>query len=135
MCGSLPLLVLLIGLAAFVPWGPWWARWGVVLVVVGVVAAYLVVVPPIRYRVFWCAISETEVDVQHGIIFIKRSVVPMHRVQSLRTERGPIADHYAVMNLKIQTAGGAVTLAGLDRDEADELCDRISGLVDFPDDV
>ena len=88
----------------------------------------MIVLPPIRYRVFWYAISTTEVDIQHGIIFIKRSVVPMHRVQSLRTERGPIADHYRMTNLKIRTAGGSVSLSGLDRDEADELCDRISRL-------
>ena len=75
---------------------------------------------------FWYAISPTEIDVQHGVIFIKRSVVPMHRVQSLRTERGPMADHYQMTNLKIRTAAGSVTISGLDRHEADELCDRIS---------
>ena len=95
----------------------------------------MVILPPIRYRVFWYAISPTEIDIQHGIIFIKRSVVPMHRVQNLRTERGPIADHYRMTNLKIRTAAGSVNLSGLDRSEADELCERISALADVADDV
>ena len=133
--GSLPLVVLLIGLATVVPWGPWWVRWGIVGVVVVLVAGCMTVLPPIRYRVFWYATSPTEIDIQHGIIFIKRSVVPMHRVQSLRTERGPVADHYRVTNLKIRTAGGSVSLRGLDRDEADELCHRISRLTELADDV
>ena len=85
-CSSLPLLILLIILAIYLPWGPWWIRWGIVGLFVVVVAACMIVVPGIRYRVFWYAISEKEIDVQSGIIFTTRSVVPMHRVQSLRTD-------------------------------------------------
>ena len=75
-CSSLPLLVLLVSGAIVLPWGPWWVRWGIFGVVVAVDAACLIILPPIRYRVFWYAISSTEIDVQNGIIFIKRSVVP-----------------------------------------------------------
>jgi membrane protein YdbS with pleckstrin-like domain len=134
-CSSVPLLILLISLAIYLPWGPWWFRWGIVGLFVVVVAAGMIVLPGIRYRVFWYAISQTEIDVQNGIIFTTRSVVPMRRVQSLRTERGPIADHYRVANLKIRTAAGSVSLSGLDRGEADELCARISRLTDLADDV
>ena len=93
---SLPLVVLLIGVAIVLPWGPWWVRWGIVGVVVAVIAACIIILPPIRYRVFWYAISSTEIDVQDGIIFTTRSVVPLHRVQTLLSERGPMADHYRI---------------------------------------
>jgi membrane protein YdbS with pleckstrin-like domain len=132
---SLPLVLLLVSLAIVLPWGDWWMRWGVVGVAVVLLIIGMVILPPIRYRVFWYAISPTEIDVQHGAIFIKRSVVPMHRVQSLRTERGPMADHYRMTNLKIRTAAGSVNLSGLGRTEADDLCDRISRLADVADDV
>jgi uncharacterized protein len=132
---SLPLLVLLISGAIVLPWGSWWVRWGIVGVVVAVIAAGLIILPPIRYRVFWYAISSTEIDVQNGIVFIKRSVVPMRRVQTLLSERGPIADHYRLTNLRIRTAAGSVRLSGLDRGEADELAERISRLTDLADDV
>ncbi|MEP6562814.1 MAG: PH domain-containing protein, partial [Nakamurella sp.] len=130
-----PALILLTGLAIVIPWGPAWLRWGIVGIVVGLVAVAMVVLPPIRYRVFWYAISETEIDIQHKIIFIERSVIPMHRVQSLQTERGPLADHYRMTNLKIKTAAGSVSISGLDRAQADALCDRISKLADITDDV
>jgi uncharacterized protein len=133
--GSLPILVLLVSGAIVLPWGPWWVRWGIVGVVVAVVAACIIILPPVRYRVFWFAISSTEIDIQDGIIFIRRSVVPMHRVQTLRSERGPMADHYRMTNLKIRTAAGSVSLSGLDRGEADELCERIGRLTDLADDV
>lgn len=132
---SLPVLVLLIIGAMVLPSGPWWVRWGIVGVFVAVIAACIILLPPIRYRVFWYAVSSTEVDIQNGIIFTKRNVVPMRRVQTLLTERGPIADHYRLTNLKIRTAAGSVRLSGLDRAEADELCDRISRLTDLADDV
>ncbi len=132
---AVPVFVVLVGLAIVVPWGPSWLRWTIVGVLGLLVAVGIVVLAPIRYRVFWYAISPTEIDIQHGIIFIKRSVVPMHRVQTLRTERGPMADHYRMTNLKIKTAAGSVTISGLGRVEADELCDRISRLADVADDV
>jgi membrane protein YdbS with pleckstrin-like domain len=132
---AVPVLVLLVGLAIVVPLGPSWLRWTIVGVLTALVAIGIIFLPPIRYRVFWYATSPTEIDIQHGIIFIKRTVVPMHRVQTLRTERGPMADHYRMTNLKIKTAAGSVTISGLDRVEADELCDRISRLADVADDV
>ena len=132
---ALPVLVLLAGLAVVIPWGEWWFRWGIFAIVLLIAVLALIILPPIRYQVFWYAISTTEIDIQHGIIFVKRSVVPMHRVQNLRTERGPIADHYRMTSLKFRTAAGSVSISGLDRVEADELCDRVSKLADISDDV
>lgn len=130
-----PSLLLLAALAIVIPWGEWWMRWSLfaVLTVVSIVA--LVVLPPIRFRVFWYAISATEIDIQHGIVFIKRSVIPMHRVQSLRVERGPIADHYRMATLRISTAANTLSVSGLGRSEADAVCTRIGELADVADDV
>jgi membrane protein YdbS with pleckstrin-like domain len=130
-----PSLLLLAALAIVIPWGPWWVRWSLfaVLATVGIVG--LIVLPPIRFRVFWYAISATEIDIQHGIVFIKRSVIPMHRVQSLRVERGPIADHYRMATLRISTAASTLSVSGLGRAEADAVCTRIAELADVADDV
>lgn len=130
-----PSLLLLAALAIVIPWGPWWVRWSLfaVLAVGGFVS--VVILPPIRFRVFWYAISATEIDIQHGIVFIKRSVIPMHRVQSLRAERGPIADHYRMATLRISTAASTLSVSGLGRSEADAVCTRIAELADVADDV
>src|SRR6476660_8537559 len=131
----MPLLATLVGLAIVVPWGPAWLRWSIVGVVVALAAIGIIILPPIRYRVFWYAISPTEIDIQHGIVFIKRSVIPMHRVQSLRVERGPIADHYRMATLRISTAADTLSVSGLGRPEADAVCTRIAELADVADDV
>jgi membrane protein YdbS with pleckstrin-like domain len=59
----------------------------------------------------------------------------MRRVQTLRSERGPMAGHYRMKTLKIRTAAGSVSLSGLDRAEADELCERIGRMTNLADDV
>jgi membrane protein YdbS with pleckstrin-like domain len=46
-------LVLLISVAIVLPWGPWWVRWGIVGVFVAVIAVCIIMLAPIRYRVFW----------------------------------------------------------------------------------
>ena len=131
----LPALLLLAALAIVIPWGDAWIRWSAFIVLAAAGVIGLVFLPSIRYRVFWYAISPTEIDIQHGIVFIKRSVIPMHRVQSLRVERGPIADHYRMSTLRISTAANTLSVSGLDRPEADAVCNRISRLADVADDV
>lgn len=130
-----PSLLLLAALAIVIPWGQWWLRLSLFAVLAVVWIAALIVLPPIRFRVFWYAISDTEIDIQHGIVFIKRSVIPMHRVQSLRVERGPIADHYRMATLRISTAADTLSVSGLGRSEADAVCTRIGQLADVADDV
>ena len=95
----------------------------------------MVILPPIRYRVFWYAISPTEIDIQHGIIFIKRSVVPVHRVQNLRTERGPDCRPLPDDQPEDPHRGRVGEPVRPGPREADELCERISALADVADDV
>jgi len=130
-----PSLLLLAALAIVIPWGPWWVRWSLFAVLATGGFLSVAILPPIRFRVFWYAISATEIDIQHGIVFIKRSVIPMHRVQSLRVERGPIADHYRMATLRISTAADTLSVSGLGRPEADAVCTRIAELADVADDV
>nr|WP_240189042.1 PH domain-containing protein [Nakamurella flavida] len=84
---------------------------------------------------FWYAISETEIDVQHGFLVTSRTVVPMSRVQYLRSEHGVLADRFALANLHVHTAAGSVPLPGLDRAVADEVRARISRWAHLDDDV
>src|SRR6185312_3806884 len=56
---AVPVFVVLVGLAIVVPWGPSWLRWTIVGVLGLLVAVGIVVLAPIRYRVFWYAISPT----------------------------------------------------------------------------
>jgi len=95
----------------------------------------LVIEPPLRYRRFWYAISETEIDIEEGLLVITRTVVPMNRVQHLRMEHGFIADRFALANLHVHTGAGVVSMNGLGRDEADRIRERVSELAHLSDDL
>ncbi|GAA1998322.1 PH domain-containing protein [Nakamurella flavida] len=111
-------------------------RWTVAaLVAVLLIGVRAGIAPRVRHRLFWYAISETEIDVQHGFLVTSRTVVPMSRVQYLRSEHGVLADRFALANLHVHTAAGSVPLPGLDRAVADEVRARISRWAHLDDDV
>jgi len=133
------LSVVVLAALSLLAWQTSWftatVRWTVVGVVALLLLLALVFAPPIRYRIFWYAISPTEIDISDGLYVRTRTTVPMHRVQHLRTDHGPIADRFGVATLHIHTAAGTIRLADLDRDEAETVRIRISELAQLTDDV
>lgn len=110
-------------------------RWGVPLVLLASTMGSAVVEPSIRYRTFWYAISPEEVDLRHGWFILRRTVVPMNRVQHLTVSQGPLAVRFRLAKISIHTAAGEITLQPLDHDEAEELRVRITALAGLSDDV
>jgi membrane protein YdbS with pleckstrin-like domain len=124
----------------------WWAigvDWFTPVVrwcVVGAAAAWFFVIgallrPPIRRRLFWYSISRDEIDLQHGWLVQTRTIIPMNRVQHLKSEQGLLARRFHLADVHIHTAAGAVVIDGLDQDEAVAVRARISALAGLADDV
>ena len=114
---------------------PDWIRIAAVAVSVLGSAGLVFVDPPLRYRRLWYAISETEIDIEEGLVVLTRTVVPMNRVQHLRMEHGLLADRFSLANLHVHTGAGVVSLRGLGRDEADRIRERVSELAHLSDDL
>lgn len=92
------------------------------------------IIPTIRMR-YWCyEIREHEVDIQYGIIVIRRSLVPMARIQHVDTEQGPVLRHFKLATLSISTAGTTHKIPALKMTRALELRDLISSLARVSDD-
>lgn len=107
---------------------------------VGVAALWFFVIgavlrPPIRRRLFWYSISADEIDLQRGWLVQSRTVIPMNRVQHLKSEQGLLARRFHLADLHVHTAAGAVVIDGLDQDEAADVRVRIAGLAGLADDV
>ncbi len=124
----------------------WWAigvdwfdpvvRWCIVgLAVLWFFVIGAAIRPPIRRRLFWYSISGDEIDLQHGWLVRTRTVIPMNRVQHLKSEQGLLARRFRLSDVHIHTAAGAVVIDGLDQDEAADLRTRISALAGLADDV
>jgi membrane protein YdbS with pleckstrin-like domain len=131
---AIPVAVVVTVLAVVVhPW-PAVRLAAVVAAWIGAVAA-LVVVPPLRRRVWWYAIGDEEVDLHEGLFVVTRTVVPMVRVQHVDLHRGPVSTRMGLAEIELHTAAGSVTIPALDRDEAERIRRRVAVLARVPDDL
>ncbi len=99
---------------------------------VGAVAVYIIlaaiIIPRIRMRYWRYAIRDDEIDIQHGIIIIRRTLIPMIRVQHVDTEHGPVMRFFKLATLRISTAATNHYIPALSREKAAELLGEISAL-------
>lgn len=121
----LPVAALLTGAASW-KWGwPWWIAAG--LAAAGLIVLWLNVwvVPPVRWRRWRYEIREEEIDLKHGFIIIKRTLIPMVRVQHVDMKTGPVMRKYGVASITFSTAAGMHEIPGLALETAEAVRDRI----------
>ncbi|WP_107948844.1 PH domain-containing protein [Lysinibacillus parviboronicapiens] len=126
--------VVLIIVAAFVCYGVYYFEWptfiyfiaGAVVLLSVILSVYLF--PKIRWDRWRYEVREQEIEVQHGLFVVKRTLIPMVRVQHVDTTQGPILKRYNLGNISISTAATVHTIPALIMDEADGLRARISEL-------
>jgi membrane protein YdbS with pleckstrin-like domain len=104
-----------------------------VTVLVGVVTVGIV--PGLRWRRWRYEIRDEEIDLRHGAFVIRRTVVPMRRVQHVDTSSGPVQGAFELATVTFHTAAGPVEIPALWRGEADTVRHRVSGLAQTLDDV
>jgi uncharacterized protein len=85
--------------------------------------AYLLIVvwPKLKWKRWRYEVRETEIELQRGVIFTKRTLIPMIRVQHVDTNQGPILKKYHLATIEISTAATVHEIPALDLDEAEEL--------------
>jgi uncharacterized protein len=65
------------------------------------------VVPELRWRRWRWEVREHEIDLQRGIVIVRRTLIPMARVQHVETERGLIGQALGLSTVEIHTAAGS----------------------------
>ena len=105
----------------------------------GVAAAYLLlaltVIPPLRHSRWRYAVREDQIDIRHGTFTIRRTVVPMRRVQHVTTTRGMIEQALELATVVFHTAAGANEIPALNENEADRVRTRIAALAGTADEL
>ncbi|MFA7467366.1 MAG: PH domain-containing protein [Desulfotomaculaceae bacterium] len=86
------------------------------------------VLPELLWKHWHYEVSEEEVDLQRGIWLIKRTLIPLARVQHVDTRQGIIMRRYNLASVAISTAAGVHEIPALSVEVADELRDKISRL-------
>lgn len=108
-----------------------WYRWLLpipVIIFLLVLIFSLWVVPEVRYKIWRYRLNEHEIEIRHGIFIIKKTLVPMMRVQHVDWTQGPILKKYGLATISIHTAATVHEIPALEMEEAEELRQRISVL-------
>ncbi len=99
---------------------------------VGAVAAFTifaaVIIPRLKMYYWRYEIHDHEIDIQHGIIIIRRTLIPMIRIQHVDTEHGPVMRYFGLATLRISTAATDHRIPALSQEKAAELRGEISAL-------
>jgi uncharacterized protein len=122
--------------------------WGVAVVIALIVAAQLdgalawlvrlvpvaglvicaALVPSLRWRRWRWDVRPEAIDIRHGTFTIRRTLVPMLRVQHVDTRRNPVEQSLDLATVVIHTAAGSHTIPLLRVTDAAEVRDRIADL-------
>jgi membrane protein YdbS with pleckstrin-like domain len=86
------------------------------------------VVPDLRWRRWRYEIRDEEVDLQRGIVWISRTLVPLARIQHVDTQSGPLQRRFGLATVVFYTAAGANQIPELSAPVAAEVRDRIADL-------
>jgi membrane protein YdbS with pleckstrin-like domain len=94
-----------------------------------VLAAFAVFVAPgLRWRRWRYEIRPDEVDLQRGVWWVSRTLVPLARIQHVDTRQGPLQRRYGLSTVVFHTAAGANQIPELSAPVAAEARDRIADL-------
>lgn len=119
--GAASVVILGSGASAYL----WAAPIGLTLLVV---LLSVVLVPTLRWRRWRYEIREEEVDLQRGIVWVSRTLVPLARIQHVDTRRGPLERRLGLATVIFYTAAGANQIPELSEPVANDARDRIAEL-------
>ncbi|MDV6378510.1 PH domain-containing protein [Sporosarcina sp. GW1-11] len=126
----LSLIVLAVGIGlGFLAYYFEWPIWisivvGVFVVLHAFFSIYLF--PKVRWERWRYEVREAEIELQHGLFIVNRTLIPMVRVQHVDMAEGPILRKYGLASITISTAATNHSIPALVTEEADELRNRIS---------
>ncbi|GGK27735.1 UPF0699 transmembrane protein YdbS [Caldalkalibacillus thermarum] len=105
-----------------------WLLWILLLTAAVMSIVHIGIVPAVRWKRWRYEVNEYEIDLKHGVLVVKRTLIPMIRVQHVDTRQGPLLRYFGLSSVTINTAGGLHEIPALQDTVADALRDRISVL-------
>ncbi len=132
---GVPAVVALIPVGLFLPWEGLKLPLSIALLVL--LPLFGVWLARKQYRHTWWRLDAEGFALRRGRLWQQETRVPASRVQHLDLKRGPLERRFGLATLTIHTAGtrhSAVTVGGLDADDAERLRDRLGRQIDDDDD-
>ena len=99
-----------------------------VLAVLALAVFSVLIAPGLRWRRWRYEIRPDEVDLQRGVWWVSRTLVPLARIQHVDTRQGPLQRRYGLSTVVFHTAAGPNHIPELSTPIAAEARDRIADL-------
>lgn len=134
---GLIIVLVLIGLrfvlARFLPPG-WLTAFHLLLTILFALVLFdIFLAPSIRYARYRYWMDEEKIDVQEGLFFIKRQIVPLERIHKISMHKGPLLRFYGLANVMVTTGGGDTEIKLLAEETANQMAEilqkKINALV------
>jgi uncharacterized protein len=109
-----------------------WLAWALA---VGVVAVGGVAAPLLRWRTWRYEVRDEEIDLLRGAVVVRRTLIPMTRVQHVDTQRTPLSDLFELRSVTVHTAADSHSIPALRPGDAAAIRDRIAVLARQPDEL
>jgi uncharacterized protein len=109
-----------------------WLAWAAA---VAVVALGGVAAPLVRWRTWRYEVRDEEIDLLRGAVVVRRTLIPMTRVQHVDTQRTPLSDLFELRSVTVHTAADSHSIPALRPGDAAAIRDRIAVLAREPDEV
>jgi membrane protein YdbS with pleckstrin-like domain len=118
----------IVGAVFFGPGAPFYL-WGIPAALTALAVLFLIILmPSLRWRRWRYEIREDEVDLQRGIVWVSRTLVPLARIQHVDTRTGPLERRLGLATVVFFTAAGPNQIPELSAPVAGEVRDRIAEL-------
>lgn len=103
---------------------------GVAVLVIGGIA-----LPLLRWRSWRYEVRDEELDLLRGAVVVRRTLIPMTRIQHVDTTRNVVGDLFGLSSVVVHTAAGSNDIPALRPAEAEAIRDRIAQLARRPDEL
>lgn len=102
-------------------------------VAIGIFMAFLilntVLYPIIEYKQWKYIVTEDKVDFTEGIFTLKRTVIPILRIQHITVTQGPINKFFKLGDISIVTAGGSHEIPNIEIEKANDISEYLKSKV------
>lgn len=89
----------------------------------------VIIYPKIEYKQWKYMIGEDKVEIQHGIFYIKHTVIPIIKIQHITMTQGIIFRANDIMEVDISLASGSFSITGLSIDDAREISENFKNKI------
>ena len=123
-------LAVVIPISVLLQLSSWESIWKTIIIcAMALIAIYtaagILIYPGLEYLQWGYIIEEDKVVIRHGIFFVKKTIIPIIRIQNITVSQGPINRKLGIYKLEMALASGSFEIEGLDKETADSISEGL----------